>query len=347
MTLTTAQAETLSHLRGAYLGPEQGETEVLVNRPSLQYAVGMLFPAEEAGSAIGSTTAGESDPEQFILGDVEEGDVEEDGAAPPLAEDWRPSSAALSFVTDADTFISDFSAATYTPIVDEGPLRWQRDGHDFGGITLVRDLAPTHRIDVGSVPVEIGSRWRKYGNSWLVTLHVRLLATSTGDNREDIARMLFQVDLGARPSGGGRILQYDVSQAIDVDLESRELRLRYRDRKVYGVGHGMAAGWDVDASGSCSRVFLDPVPHFVVPAVEQALDEEASLSALAAAALDLEFLQRIDTDTAAVTSALFEFVEAFDSWAGGQVGSAQLLGEVACGIADRSQVAAARMRAGV
>ncbi|MFG6401238.1 helicase-related protein [Microbacterium sp. P04] len=346
MTLTAAQAQTLAHLRKAYVGPEQGDAEVLVNRPSLQYAVGMLFPAEDISSAVGAS-AGESDPEQFILADVPEGDIEEDGAAPPLAEDWRPSSAALSFVTDAESFICDFSAATYSPIVDDGPLRWQRAGHDLGGIALVRNVTPAQLVDVGGIPVEIGSRWRLYGEAWLVTVHVRLLAKSTGDDREDVARMLFQVDLAVRPVDGRRILQYDVSRAIDADRESRELRLRYRDRKIFGVGHGMAADWDVDGSGRCTRVFLDPVPSFVVPSVEQELEDAVKLSETAAASLNLAFLGRIDKDPAVVTSALFEFVDSFALWADRQVQSAEVLGDVAPDIAGRSRVAAKRMRAGV
>jgi len=343
MTLTPPQAEVLAHLRRAYLGPEQGNAEILVNRPSLQYSVGMLFPAEDTGSPIGSVP----DAQQFIIADVEEGDVEEDGAAPPLAEDWRPSSAALSFVTDCESLMCDFSAATYSPIIDDGPLRWQREGHEFAGIELVRGSSPHRQIHAGVVPVEIGSRWRQYGKAWLVTVHVRLLAKSTGDDREDIARMLFQVDLGARSAAGGGILEYDVSRAIDVDPESRELRLRYRNRKVYGVGHGMAAGWDLDESGQCTRVFLDPAPHFVVPAVEQALEEDIELSTAAMQSLDLAFLESIDQDPSAVTRALGEFVESFATWADDQRKAALLLGDTACEIAARSQTAAGRMHAGV
>ncbi|UFS57593.1 helicase-related protein [Subtercola endophyticus] len=347
MTLTRAQAQALAHLRKAYLGPEQGDGEVLMNRPSLQYAVGMLFPSDETRATAEGSAANQTDSEQFILADVEEGDVEEDGAAPPLAEDWRPSSAALSFVTDADNIVCDFSAATYSPIIDDGPLRWQREGHGFEGIELVRDVSPVRRIFAGSVPVEIGSRWRAFGKAWLVTLHVRLLEKSTGDDREDIGRMLFQVDLGARHAKGARILEYEVNRAIDVDHESRELRLRYRDRRIFGVGHGMAASWDLDSDGSCVRVFLDPVPHFVVPAVEQALDNESALSGTASLSLDLEFLAQLDEEPLTVTSALFEFVDSFSGWADEQVNTAQQLGDVASDIADRSRIAADRMRAGV
>jgi hypothetical protein len=347
MNLTPPQAAALAHLRRAFVGPEQGDSEVLINRPSLQYAVGMLFPADDAAPLGEGSNPTSLDSEQFISADVGEGEIEEAGAAPPLAEEWRPSSAALSFVTDGASVLCDFSAATYSQVLDDGPRRWQRHGHTFPGIELARTQLPHRQLDVGDVSVEIGSRWRKFGIGWLVTLHARVLAKSTGDDREDIARMLFQVELAARPQPGARILEYDISRALDVDRESQELRLRYRDRKVFAVGHGMAAGWDQTDAGDCTRVYLDPVPHFVVPAVEQTLDDRFQLTTEAAGALDLEFLARIDTEQDRVVRALTGFVNSFRSWAESQVHEAETLGGVAGEIAARSVVAADRMGAAV
>lgn len=343
MTLTTAQTFALAHIRKAYVGPEQGEDEVLFNRPSLQYAVGMLFPVEDTTKSSRNTAAQDLDSKSFLAADVAEGDVEEDNASAPLAEDWRPSSAAVSFVTDKETLECDFAAATYAPVLDDGPRRWARGGHEFSGVQLGRSSPHCH-IDVAGIPVEIGTRWRQYGNEWLVTLHVRVLAKSTGDDREDIALMLYQVGLSARPAMGGRILEYDVSRSIDTDDESRELRLRYRNRKIFGVGHGMSAGWDVDETGKCSRVFLDPVPHYVVPAISQTGLDAASA---AAQSLDLAHLETIDHDPDAVVRSLYSFVDQFESWVIEQEREGNILGSDALTIAARSRRAAERMRSGI
>ncbi|WP_434318178.1 helicase-related protein [Leifsonia sp. P73] len=343
MTLTQAQAIALEQLRRAYVGPEQGENEVLTNRPSLQYAVGMLFPALDATPVAGSATAGEEDPHEFVDADVEEGDVEEQAASVPLAEDWRPSSAAISFITDADSVMCDFSAATYAQVLDDGPARWQRYGRSFDGIALTR-MGPPRVVDLDGVHVQLGSRWRTYGDRWLVTVHTRLLSRSTGDDRADIPLMLFQVSLAVR-TGDSSILEYDVRKAIDVDEESRELRLRYRDRKVFAVGHGMAADWDVDASGRCTRVFLDPVPAFVVPAIEQT--GRKSLTPDAAKALDLSFLERVDSDPGDVAASLNAFVDCFGVWVKGEIDKSELLGDDARNVARRSAKAEKRMRRGV
>lgn len=347
MTLTPAQARALEHLRAAYVGPEQGQNEVLIeNRPSLQYLVGMLFPATDEVALQGSVASGEGDPHLLVMADVQDGDVEEEDATNPLAEDWRPSSAAISFVTDAQSVICDFSTGTYALVEDDGPQRWQRTGHSFPNLELTRGKAQVRQLNAGDVPFEIGTRWRPYGASnWLVTLHIRLRTISTGEDRSDIPLMLFQVDLSARPANGARILEYDVSRAIDVDPEAGELRLRYRSRKVFAVGHGMAADWETDEVGDCTRIRIDPLPHFVVPAIEQADGDQ--LEEHARPALDLDFLATIDADPAPVLRALTSFVDSFSGWVEDQRVHASALGENAVSIADRSRITLARMRQGV
>ncbi len=341
MNLTVAQREALEHLRASYVGPEAGDEEVTTNLPHRQYAVGMLFPAESVAPA---SHDGEGVGEE-IDADVPDGDVEEDGAAVPLAEDWRPSSAAISFVTDGDSVDVDFSCGTYARVDGDGPPRWRRTPFSACGLALRRGEGPVALI-AGGVDVEIGARWRSFRSDSLVTVHVRALSESTGDDRLDIARMLFQVQLAVSPSAGGQILEYDTTRSFDTDRETAELRLRYRNKKVYAVGHGMAADWEFTSS-RCTKAFLEPVPAFVVPAVETTGFDEGTAEATS---LELAHLQRIDTDPEAVLRSLDAFVDAFADWATEQSERAAAFGEdraVATRIAERSQVAVGRMREGV
>ncbi|MFJ8438959.1 helicase-related protein [Kitasatospora griseola] len=348
MNKTEAQQRALRHLRAAYLGPDDGADEIVLNLPDRQYAVGMLFPAGSTVPVPGETGAGSSPgsgSDDEAAAKVLSGDVEEAGAAVPLAEDWRPSSVAISFVTDRPAVLCDFSGATYRPIVDDGPPRWQRCPFEFRSLELGRDQPP-HRRAVGESEVEIGARWRPYGDAHLVTVHARLRTESTGVDRQDIARMLFQIELAVSPEPGGRILEYDLRRSFEPDDESAELRLRYRDRKVYAVGHGMAADWDLE-DGDCSRVFLDPVPSFVVPAVETVgFDAESA----AAKALLLDRLARIDTAPEDVLPTLDAFVTAFSDWVEEQEGRVDSFGAdapVARSITDRARTTVDRMKAGV
>lgn len=341
MTLSAPQQTALDHLRAAYFGPENGAHEVLMNRPHLQYSVGILFPSES--EPVKAPIPGED--AQFLQNAVEEGDVEESDANVPLAEDWRPSSVAISFVTDSPSVVCTISGATYTPINDDGPPRWQRRPFDYDRLIL-SESARVQQLKAADVPFEIGSRWRQYGDAYLVTVHVRLTSTSTGDDKLDIAQMLFQIALAVEPPEGGQILEYDTSRAFDVDTESAELRLRYRNRKVYAVGHGMAADWNVESDG-CTKVFLTPVPAFVVPTVETTGFDEGTDGWRA---LELEALSRIDTQPERVVPLLDAFVHEFSKWVSQEEARIPSFGhqaELARTITDRSRIAAGRMQAGV
>ncbi|WP_042369556.1 helicase-related protein [Streptacidiphilus neutrinimicus] len=347
MNLTSAQQEALKHLRASYVGPEAGDEELTANLPHRQYSVGMLFPREPSASLPEAEDPdGEAEhPDEVLSADVPDGDVEEDGAGVPLAEDWRPSSVAISFVTNSDSVAVDFSCGTYASVGGEGPPRWRRTPYHGDPLVLRRGEGPA-ALSVGDVSIEIGSRWRDFKGDSLVTVHVRVLTESTADDRLDIARMLFQVHLSVSASAGAEILEYDTTRSIDTDPETAELRLRYRNKKVYAVGHGMAASWEF-TEGRCTRAFLEPVPAFVVPTVETTAFDEATPEAKA---LALEHLQEIDTEPDAVLRSLDAFVSAFANWASDELERAQTFREaqpVAIRIARRSVDAVTRMREGV
>ncbi|MCV2458389.1 helicase-related protein [Streptomyces sp. ICN988] len=341
MNLTVAQKKALEHLRESYVGPEAGDDEVTTNLPHRQYAVGMLFPVEAGNRG----THGGGDTDEDVSADVPDGEVEESGAGVPLAEDWRPSSVAISFVTDGDSVDVDFSCGTYAVVDGDGPPGWRRTPFSAGVIELRREKK-IERLSVGGVSVEVGSRWRVFGGNSLVTVHVRVLTESTGDDRLDIPGMLFQVRLAVTPPAGAEILEYDTTRSFDADPEAAELRLRYRNRKVYAVGHGMAADWEFTA-GRCTRIFLEPVPAFVVPAVETTGFDEGTAEA---GALEMRHLQQIDEDPGAVLQSLDAFVEAFAGWASRQMERAEAFGDdkaVAVRIAERSENTVGRMKKGV
>ncbi|MFD0883062.1 helicase-related protein [Streptosporangium algeriense] len=340
MNLTEAQRTALKHLRNAYVGPDGGEEEVTRNLPHRQYAVGMLFPSVSEDHDGNQTESGGE-----LSADVPKRDVEEDGAVVPLAEDWRPSSVAISFITDGESAEARFSCGTYSQASVDGPPKWRRSPFASSKIMVARGQGPL-LLTVGEVPVEIGSRWRDFKGNSLVTVHIRVMSESTGNDRLDIAQMLFQVRLSISPAAGAQIMEYDTTRLFSGDPETAELRLRFRNRKVYAVGHGMAADW-VFTDDRCTEVFLDPVPAFVVPAVETTGFAEDTVEA---ESLKLAHLLRMDSDPQPVLRSLDAFIDAFAEWANGQTRRAEEFTdeiEAARRIADRSQSAVERMRAGV
>ncbi|WP_166828391.1 helicase-related protein [Brevibacterium limosum] len=342
MTLTSEQKLVLRHLKSAYVGPDGGEDEVVYNPPNRQYAVGMLFPGQ-VGSSTGDDSRESGGAEADVNGETSfDGEVEEAGAAVPIAEDWRPSSAAISFVTDCDRVVGKVSGATYSAVEEDGPPRWRR--HPFNVADL--EMGPENRVHnktVGGVPIEVGSRWRTFGDAYLVTVHVRVLAAATGEMRLDAVRMLYQVAMSVKAVGNGEIREYDPKGSIVSDAETAELRLRFRNKKVYAVGHGMAADWSI-ANEECSEVRLEPVPHFVVPDVETTGFEEGSLEATA---LELRHLETLDVAPSPVIDSLRAFVQAFGSWVESQDARVDHFGpnqDVAARIVGRSKLALERMR---
>lgn len=341
MTLTYSQQQVLKHLRSAYVGPEGGDGEVVWNMPSRQYSVGMLFPqgavdrseCDEAGDA--DETSGDAKVEA-------NGELEDRGAAVPISEQWRPSSVAISFVVDKPAVVCDFSGGTYKSVDDDGPPRWGRQPFSFDRLPISRGEGP-HGLDANGVRIEVGARWRNYGSAFLVTVFVRVLDTSSDDDRLDVSRMLFQVELGVAPAEGGRFLEYDPIRLSGLDDEAAELKLRFRERTVYAVGHGTAADWSLEEDG-CTRVWLDPVPSFVVPAVETLGFEEGRPEA---SALELSHLSKLDSEMDEVGASLDAFVTAFENWVLDQekrVPGFQGSEEVARRIVERSAIAAKRMR---
>lgn len=340
MHLTEPQREVLAHLRSSWFGPDNGPEEVVTNLPNRQYSVGMLFPA---GSKAQSAEAGQSDP--GLAADVAPGEVEEADAGVPLAEDWRPSSVAISFVTTADEVACGLSGGTYATVEGDGPRRWRRRPFTFENLTLT-PVERVRQLSAGDVPIEVGSRWRAFGKDRLVTVHVRVLATSSDDDRMDIPSMLFQLSLAVSVGEGARILEYDATRSVDLDAEAREIRLRYRNRKIYAVGHGMAAGWEM-REGVCRSVFLDAVPAFVVPAVETTAFAPDTTEAQA---LELTRLARLDSEPDTVLPSLQAFVDSFESWVAGQESRTQEFGAqqpLATDIVARCRQSVGRMQLGV
>jgi hypothetical protein len=343
MILTEAQSAALRHARAAYVGPEGGPEEIIVNgRPDLQYAVGMLHPPDTAPhSDEGRPSNADPDPSA----DVPDGELEEMDASVPLAEEWRPSSVAVSFVTDGESVLGDFSGGTYAPVGGDGPPSWRRTPFAHSDLELSSETPPRTLI-VAGVEVQIGSRWRRFGLTWLVTVHARVMSTGAADAGPDPRSILYQVELAVRPSPASHILEYDTAASLDADDESAELRVRYRNRRTYGVGHGMAADWRLEA-GRCIKVFVDPVPAFVVPAIETvAFDSETT----EARALRLDVLAAIDSSTDEVNDALDVFVTAYETWVTQQEHRAAAFVEdtdVARRIVQRGRNTADRMRAAV
>jgi hypothetical protein len=229
--------ELVSSLHRRLVGPAFGAHELLEAPPDREYLMGTLYPQEADLRRQLDLAAEELDG-----AGTESGAEDTAPAADPVPESnsWLPSSLGLSFYTDATTIDVRCAGARYKTLAATGERgrRWER-------IPLPEE---THALgpDRDHVPVldgraEIRIRRRAFGSGQLVTVALVNIAhhEPTLGKATQWDRMLFQIELEARPADGD-VLPYPSVRLASRDPEEQELRLQYRHVRTHAVGHGCA-----------------------------------------------------------------------------------------------------------
>ncbi|SDH44320.1 helicase-related protein [Agrococcus jejuensis] len=335
--LTQEQQAALDHLRSAYVGPEQGDREFLRARPDLHYVIGHLFPKETP-----------------VADALEQSDVEadadasaDDDVANLRPQEWKPSSLAVSFVTDAPQLKVDVEVATYDREEVDAINGWRRRPWN-GAPVRVSEAQPSARLDVDGRTARIDSVWRAHPLGRLVTVSIRNEEPEPPEPADLAASMLFQVALRVRPEGGA-ILEY-VKMAVRLQNdEAEELALRFRSKRLFAVGHGVAVEWDPsDDADRCFEVRTSSLPWDIVPAIQTtSFDAEDPR----AETMRLQFLMSVESSTETVLATLGSFVDAYDEWLkaiGLRISALSgPLQPPARRIEHRAAATSARMRAGI
>lgn len=235
----------------------------------------------------------------------------------PEANSWLPSSLGLSFYTDATTIDVRCAGARYKTLAATGERgrRWER-------VPLPEEI---HALgpDRSHVPVldgraEIRVRRRAFGSGQLVTVAL----VNTAHHEQALGkpaqwdRMLFQVELEARPADGD-VLPYPSVRLASRDLEEQELRLQYRHVRTHAVGHGCAVEEQYAESGEFGER--------AVVALRVAVMPEAEVSGVRAAGLTgspvLNVLHLADpaVPLAQLHEELAEFAADYRAWYVGQM----------------------------
>jgi hypothetical protein len=324
-TLVQLRDDTVDYLRRQYIGPQDGENEVVANRPDRVYLVGTIYPRGPAAPRLDGD----------VLGD----DEHDDGLDEPieLANEWTPASAAVSFLHDGGHLDCRVSAGRYQRVPDSAG--WQRTPLTEPPVTLDPHTTPVAVLDGAAT---LKAVWRPLGDAWLVTV-----AVENNAHHDDPASppptedCLFQVELSCTVDGG-QVRPYPSVSLLSEDPEDQELQLLYRHRRVYGVGHGCSVVWHGD-DGVITRIAVDMLPQSVVPGVSPGSREDS--------VLDIGFLSDETVPTPDLAAALDAFVEGYADWITGRHGEAAGLAEHHTGAARRllarMESARDRMREGV
>lgn len=203
-------------------------------------------------------------------------------------------------------------------------------------------------VAAGAPPAEAGEgkaqldvRRRPYGDGHILTVVFANPRRSGAPWADRAERSLFEARLECTVESGELAEYPRVDPALLTD-EEREIELRYRDRRIYAIGHGAAADWSLEP-GRPPRIWSECMPAVDVPGVTtqvaSVLDDVLVMHDIAEAPFEAT-LDRFDA-----------FVDGYDEWVGEQSAAAGRFAagerETAARVCARMDAARDRMRGGV
>jgi Helicase conserved C-terminal domain len=298
------RAEVVDYLRAHVVGPYGGPVEVLQQKPYKRYLMGTLYPAN-------------AESRETLSDEVEEatgGSLGEEIADDPvtLANSWMPSSLGVSFYFGGKASLTcRVWGASYesrrsnrrqvfarSPIAEHGEPETVTVDPPAEGATSSRSvLGERAKLDV---------LWRQLGGGHLVTVTLRNIQEQKDPHRVDPELCIHQAGLECAPLDG-TIHEYPSVDFLSRNLEDAQLRLLHRRAKVFAIGHGCAADWElVHGADTCLAVRSELMPRFeVAPVVTGGEDDQVlSLARLAD--------ESVPTDD--LRAQLNGFVDSYKTW---------------------------------
>ena len=269
-------------LRRQLVGPP-GDDRLRMS-PLERFPTGVLHPIDPDVSGIDPASPGHEDAEPGLLDDQEEtahadGGSETGELAQPAR--WRryvpPSSVGFSCFVRGDVRLSiTASAAVYRAGEDRGdagrfqPREYVRDELPERVVVWSRSTGPGEpggTIWEGRAGVDV--RAREHLDGLIVTTTLCNRAELDPDappsvrTRDRVTKSLFEARL-ACVEENGELVEYPRVDPSLLTEDEQELELQYRDRRIYAVGHGAAANWDV-RPGCEPRIWSEFMPDAEVP----------------------------------------------------------------------------------
>ena len=274
---------------------DNGEEILITDPPRLRYGAGVLFPqgvsVEKSEDVESSETTGF---EVEIVKEEMDIDVKADSGIRETIEDqsaeeitsltnsYLPSAIGFSCLTTLPEagLLVEVKAGTYHSepreyITKSGEIR---KGHQYlrtplecvlevpsseldgKGIQMWSGCVKNNKGEDVNLQVQILSRPRRSGRLLTVAL-INSHVSTTG--RTDNSKCFFQVELRLQAADqSAPFLEYPDREGESLDQEEESLRLLYRHRKTYAVGHGCAADWQ----GEEDQVYM--IQSDIIPSYE-------------------------------------------------------------------------------
>ena len=353
-----ARKKLVEWLRSQLIGPA-GEGSLRTS-PLDRYPTGVLHPVEPDATGIDpASTVG--DEAESNLHDEPDEDEESTHSGPEsdastLARPARrrryvpPSSVGFSCYVRGHVRLSVTAAAAVYGGIEERGERGRFQAREYTRSELPETMVTWAGTAVASETVEtlwggragidIRARPHRDGCILTVTLCNRSEldpdATPRERTRDRVSKSLFEARLECVIESG-ELVDYPRVDPSLLTEEEQELELQYREQRIYAVGHGAAADWDV-RPGCAARVWSEFMPDAEVPMMTVNIGGDDAVLHLARLA------------EAPMLHELARFVGGYAGWVAEQERIASGLPDgaeqaAAKRISDRMNVALDRMRA--
>ncbi len=210
----------------------------------------------------------------------------------------------------------------------------------FSGRRTAADTGAA-RPEGGEWKAQLDVRRRPYGDGHILTVVFANRRDRGRPGADRAERSLFEARLECAVESGELAEYPRVDPALLTD-EEQEIELRYRDRRIYAIGHGAAADWTLEP-GRPPRIRTECMPAVDVPAV----------TTQAGGSFDDVLVMRdvAEAPFAAVLDRFDAFVDGYEAWVGRQRAAAGRFAagerETAARVCARMDAARERMRGGV
>jgi len=308
--LSKARKQLVQWVKDSLTGEKLDKNNVLYEtNPFIRYTTGILYPA---GSELES------------IDEVDEqSDERDEGVAKKNKHKHQPpSSMGFSFFVNgsSNSIRIFFGASKFSMLKKEGnQRRWEKQNltnDDGEEIEAPLDRSSRHYIfnDKGRIDVVV----RPYSHGRIVTVtlsNMTMIPSHDQEDRKDLTdrdrtalSSLFETKLRCFLSLSSLSSYPRVNQSL-LSEEEQELELRYKDERIYAIGHGVAVDWHINANEI--EIFSDFMPIVEVPQVTADTGDDSDT------VLKFNFLETIQTNFTVVDK-LKEFVDNYSDWIGSQ-----------------------------
>jgi len=257
MTHLKVRAFLVDELKKDLLGPGKPDEELL-DRPTVQYLAGILYP-------VGSDIEAEED-DGFNEAEPEDDDVD---IGTLIATATNPSALGLTFTTRLnEELIISVRGATYQKIPDPVNAKrdlWKRQQMDIpdqvfcaaGDFREKRNLVTGLRLTI---------RGRKRDDHCVVTISLSNNHSTTGQPEAQDLLCFFQPELIVRSGESGKaVFLAHGHGALGVGDVDREINaLLYRHVPEYAVGHNCAVDWEAKEGHDATQLQTVIIPSYQI-----------------------------------------------------------------------------------